>query len=470
MGVRKVGNRWEARRRDKWGLHPRRLFQTKKEAKKFDNDTKCKRGRGPRCSLTVQEFFENEIKRLEADVQNNDGRRGTVDKLKSIVSAMPIWLLETPLPKLTHRKCLRYAKHLQQRPKFVRGGSGSQPVTTGETLDPNTAATNFRTFTGHLQLAADNGLCRENVARSITICVPKTSKQDVDSMYESELSEFLYNASKYLPKQKQCNPEQMYVLLAVLALTGMRVGEARALQRWQVQLDHKGKRGCRPRIQIMHTAVRGGCNDPKTGRTRKVDVSPQLAVILRSWLGKISRTRTAWVFPAEEGAHTILRRRGCQEVVTPGAPIAYAKVAQAWRFVMSKDSFITRRLTLHSLRHTYATLLLNKGEDIVYVSGQLGHATIRETERTYAKHIRLEPSDVLRELDAALQLPDIPKEVEQVEQMVLPLALRRRPIARIRGRQAKCWEKDNLRHSTSSGPPAGSTANISKRQPTLPFE
>jgi integrase len=38
---------------------------------------------------------------------------------------------------------------------------------------------------------------------------------------------------------------------------------------------------------------------------------------------------------------------------------------------------------LHTLRHTYASLLINQGESIKYVSKQLGHASIQITADLY---------------------------------------------------------------------------------------
>ena len=38
---------------------------------------------------------------------------------------------------------------------------------------------------------------------------------------------------------------------------------------------------------------------------------------------------------------------------------------------------------LHALRHTYASLLINQGESLKYVSRQLGHASIQITADLY---------------------------------------------------------------------------------------
>jgi integrase len=47
-----------------------------------------------------------------------------------------------------------------------------------------------------------------------------------------------------------------------------------------------------------------------------------------------------------------------------------------------------RKVGLHALRHTYASLLINQGESIKYVSKQLGHASIQITADLYSHLFR----------------------------------------------------------------------------------
>ena len=42
-----------------------------------------------------------------------------------------------------------------------------------------------------------------------------------------------------------------------------------------------------------------------------------------------------------------------------------------------------RRLTVHGLRHTYASLLIEKGKPLTYIMEQLGHHSIKITVDTY---------------------------------------------------------------------------------------
>jgi len=42
-----------------------------------------------------------------------------------------------------------------------------------------------------------------------------------------------------------------------------------------------------------------------------------------------------------------------------------------------------RRIRVHDLRHTFASLLLQQGESVVYVKEQLGHGSVQITVDTY---------------------------------------------------------------------------------------
>lgn len=54
----------------------------------------------------------------------------------------------------------------------------------------------------------------------------------------------------------------------------------------------------------------------------------------------------------------------------------------------------------HSLRHTYASLMLQQGESPAYVQRQLGHASIQLTVDTYGKWLPMGNKAAVDRLDA----------------------------------------------------------------------
>jgi Phage integrase family len=61
-----------------------------------------------------------------------------------------------------------------------------------------------------------------------------------------------------------------------------------------------------------------------------------------------------------------------------------------------------RQVRLHALRHTYASLLINQGESIKYVSRQLGHASIQITADLYGHLFRETSVSAMRRLELSM--------------------------------------------------------------------
>jgi integrase/recombinase XerD len=103
----------------------------------------------------------------------------------------------------------------------------------------------------------------------------------------------------------------------------------------------------------------------KGGRDRQVMLSPQLLAILRThW----RRARPpSWLFPGPDPARPITVRtvqRACREAVEAAG--------------------LGKAVTVHTLRHCFATHLLEQGVDIRVIQGLLGHRHIASTTR-YAR-------------------------------------------------------------------------------------
>jgi len=64
-----------------------------------------------------------------------------------------------------------------------------------------------------------------------------------------------------------------------------------------------------------------------------------------------------------------------------------------------KRANLPLHFTPHCLRHTYASLMLQQGESIVYVQKQLGHASIQITVDTYGKWLPMGNKAAVDRLD-----------------------------------------------------------------------
>jgi len=125
--------------------------------------------------------------------------------------------------------------------------------------------------------------------------------------------------------------------------------------------------------------------DGKGGKERFTLLSPRLLVVLRRyWL--LDKPKT-WLFPGQD----------------PTQPIGPDAVRHVLRQACRAAGL--KHCTPHSLRHSFATHLLDAGTDLVLIQALLGHQSIRTTSRyTHVSTERLQktvsPLDRLPPLDA----------------------------------------------------------------------
>jgi len=129
--------------------------------------------------------------------------------------------------------------------------------------------------------------------------------------------------------------------------TGLRISEACSLQ----TADIDSKRN------IIHV------RDGKRARDRYVMLPKRLLVFLREYWRQV-RPAGLYLFPGGK----------------PGRPITASTVRTALKKAIGKTS-IKKRVTLHGLRHSFATHLLEAGTDIRVIQALLGHSSLRSTMR-----------------------------------------------------------------------------------------
>ena len=151
-------------------------------------------------------------------------------------------------------------------------------------------------------------------------------------------------------------------LLDFLFGTGCRLGEALALQWDAVDLEARTAR-------IVRSARNGRVGPTKTRRQRTVALSQWLAGMLRE-RRRVQRAGRCpgLVFPTRSGG---VRNTG--------------NVSHVWkRFRSRLRAEDIPAYRIHDARHTYASLAMEAGVNVVWLASQLGHADPSMTLRIYA--------------------------------------------------------------------------------------
>jgi site-specific recombinase XerD len=145
----------------------------------------------------------------------------------------------------------------------------------------------------------------------------------------------------------QAIPQLKYrILLTTIYATGLRASEALHLE--VADIDS-------PRMSIR---VRQG----KGHKDRYALLSPKLLVLLRQYWKAVRPTR--WLFPSS----------------APDRPVSLDSLQEAVRRAR-RASGLVKRVTAHTLRHSFATHLLESGTNIRVIQVLLGHNSLRTTAR-----------------------------------------------------------------------------------------
>lgn len=175
------------------------------------------------------------------------------------------------------------------------------------------------------------------------INTPKPEKRSVRFIMSDDYERFLAEISR--PRRGYCamNRQRNIVITKMLFFTGLRIGELCSLNRGQ--------------IKNRQFSVIGKSKEPRPCFITK-DIEQEIEKYL-----EMRHDNNPALFIANE----------------TGQRVCAANIQQIFRRVSSKIGL--ERVTPHTMRHSFATRMIEEGVDIRYVAAFLGHQSLNTTKR-----------------------------------------------------------------------------------------
>jgi len=191
-------------------------------------------------------------------------------------------------------------------------------------------------------------------------------------------------------------PIQYRTMIMILLFTGLRRGELCGLEWKDIDFNNKTMRVCRSSQYIGNATVI--TKEPKTkSGIRQFTLSDSLCQILAQYK----------LWQCEQRLRLGDRWEQSDRLFTAwnGAPMYPDTITDWFRKFVRKNDFPP--VTLHSLRHTNATIMIAEGTDVCTVSRRLGHAQTSTTLNIYAHALQSKDAEVAKKLDNVLSMPSV---------------------------------------------------------------
>ena len=159
---------------------------------------------------------------------------------------------------------------------------------------------------------------------------------------------------------EQVGKPKYKMLFSLAIFSGARQGELLGLKWSDIDWENS-------QIHIQRTFNNQAFFDTKTkGSNRKIDIGPTTIKALKEWKLACPPGELDLVFPTEKGT-----------------PMNHNNMVNRYFRPALKAAGI-EQIRFHDMRHTYASLLIEQGENIKYIQTQLGHSTPTVTLNVYA--------------------------------------------------------------------------------------
>ena len=154
--------------------------------------------------------------------------------------------------------------------------------------------------------------------------------------------------------------DRIRTVLRLIYHTGLRIREA-----------------CRIRIKDIDAAAgRLHVRNGKGGKDRCVPIAPEMLADLRRFWRR--HRHPAWLFPGMQCDWKAHKEPLIQRARKAKSPMSESGVQNAFRLALAASG-LRKKATPHTLRHSYATHLLEEGVSIRLISQYLGHSSLDTT-------------------------------------------------------------------------------------------
>jgi integrase len=223
------------------------------------------------------------------------------------------------------------------------------------------------TLGGILKYAVRKKLCEYNPIREIE--KPKvTRKRQVDFLKPPEIRALVENAKN----------QKFKTLFTLAVMSGMRRGEVLGLKWTDIDWFN-----CQ--VHVKRTYNHRRFYEPKSETSgRAIDLGPTVMAELKKWKLACPPNELGLVFPNEAGK-----------------PMdASHLISRQFRPTLRRAGL--RLIRFHDLRHTFASLLIDRGEHPKYIQSQMGHSSINITMDVYGHLMETVNKDAAMRLDEAV--------------------------------------------------------------------